>query len=333
MASIRRISINPPLINSSCPWASELDQLQALFDCPYTGAVTTRTATLTGFAESAEHGVVFTSDTVSSQNSYGYSPHPLAWYIDAVRSILARSPDSKKPIIISITSSSPVSLDTMLSMIRALRTELGDATCETSRIAVELNTSCPNIQGSPPPAYTPAALAPLLSVLARHFTADPTFALGIKLPPYTYSTQFSGLLSALTDVLQPNPDGSSRRLSPIAFITSTNTLGQTLLFDTQIQQSNLKTSQVPFALPTPLGGLAGDSIHSLSLGNVYTLRRMLNEHGELSMHEIAIIGVGGVTSRDAHRRMREVGASVVACATYLGHEGVRAFELLSLNDK
>ena len=57
MATIRRITINPPLINSSCPWASEKEQLQDLFNCPHTGAVTTRTATLLGFPENEEHGV------------------------------------------------------------------------------------------------------------------------------------------------------------------------------------------------------------------------------------------------------------------------------------
>jgi dihydroorotate dehydrogenase (fumarate) len=57
MGFIQRLVISPPLMNSSSPWASERDQLQEIFDSPYTGAVTTRTATLTGFRETSEHTV------------------------------------------------------------------------------------------------------------------------------------------------------------------------------------------------------------------------------------------------------------------------------------
>lgn len=57
MVSIRNITISPALINTSCAWASDEAQLAALFDCPYTGAVTTRTATLGGFDEDASHTV------------------------------------------------------------------------------------------------------------------------------------------------------------------------------------------------------------------------------------------------------------------------------------
>ena len=57
MAVIRRLVVSPPLMNSSSPWASEQNQLQELFDSPHTGAVTTRTATLTGFGETSEHTV------------------------------------------------------------------------------------------------------------------------------------------------------------------------------------------------------------------------------------------------------------------------------------
>jgi dihydroorotate dehydrogenase (fumarate) len=57
MVKIHRIFISPPLINSSCVWASELHELEELYKSPFTGAVTTRTATLTGFAEDSSHTV------------------------------------------------------------------------------------------------------------------------------------------------------------------------------------------------------------------------------------------------------------------------------------
>lgn len=57
VAQIGRVTISPPLINTSCAWAGEKHELQALFDCPFTGAVTTRTATIDGFKEDATHTV------------------------------------------------------------------------------------------------------------------------------------------------------------------------------------------------------------------------------------------------------------------------------------
>lgn len=51
MAKLHRLLVSPPLMNSSCAWASEEKQLRELYECKYTGAVTTRTATLNGFTE------------------------------------------------------------------------------------------------------------------------------------------------------------------------------------------------------------------------------------------------------------------------------------------
>src|ERR1700761_7488167 len=42
--------ISPPLVNSANPWATTLEQLKELYLSPFTGAITTRTCTLNGFA-------------------------------------------------------------------------------------------------------------------------------------------------------------------------------------------------------------------------------------------------------------------------------------------
>jgi hypothetical protein len=57
MAVLHRILVEPPLLNSACAWASDLNQLTELYDCPFTGAVTTRTATKGGFKEDVTHMV------------------------------------------------------------------------------------------------------------------------------------------------------------------------------------------------------------------------------------------------------------------------------------
>lgn len=57
MVLLNTIEINPPLLNSSCAWSSDLRQLTDLYESPYTGAITTRTATLHGFKEDDSHTV------------------------------------------------------------------------------------------------------------------------------------------------------------------------------------------------------------------------------------------------------------------------------------
>ena len=232
----------------------------------------------------------------------------------------------------------------MLDSIQRLRTKLRDGEGTSSRVGIELNTSCPNITGSPPPAYHMADLTPILDVLARYFWEDRTLMIGLKLPPYVYSTQFDDLLRSVATYSQSDPNDESRRISPFAFLTSVNTLGQTLFFAEQtVPLPGSKAEAAPtaseeastptgFALPTVIGAMAGEALHPLALGNVYTLRRLLDKHEESSLREISIVGVGGVTTREAHVRMRRAGASVVACATILVQNGVKIFGKLSITD-
>jgi dihydroorotate dehydrogenase (fumarate) len=268
--------------------------------------------------------VVFANDTLSSLNSYGYSPYPLATYLSWVQGIIESDPMSSKPFIISITSSSPENLGSMIDNIQTLRTRLGDRG-DISRIAIELNTSCPNIKESTPPAYSFPSLTPLLNVLSEHFWNDETLTLGLKLAPFVHAAQFSDVIRGISSFSKPDVYGKNR--NPFAFLTSTNTLGSCLLFSDQITKPVSK--ETLFAVPPVLGGLAGESIHALSLGNVYKFAQLLSSSSDDAVRSISIIGVGGVTSKEAVMRMKSAGATAVGCATYLGREGVSAFAQLS----
>ncbi|KAF8845476.1 FMN-linked oxidoreductase [Paxillus ammoniavirescens] len=326
MVEIHGITISPPLVNTSCAWASDEKQLTELFDCPYTGAVTTRTATLGGFKEDSSHTVAFLKDSLSSLNSYGYSPHPLFNYVGPqgwVRRILKRSPDSTKPFIISITDSSPEDLRTMLNSIQGLR---AFNPSWASRVAVEFNASCPNIKGHPPPSYDFPSLRPFLDVFSDFFWKDQTLTIGIKLPPYFAATQFVDVVNGIAAYSRPDST-SDRSINPFAFFTCTNTLGNSLVFADQTVDGSGDAGE--FAVPPGVGGLAGEAIHSLSLGNVYSFSRLLAQSQDLALREIVIIGAGGVTSPEAVSRMHRAGAKVVGCATLLGKLGVAAFEHIS----
>jgi dihydroorotate dehydrogenase (fumarate) len=266
-------------------------------------------------------------DSLSSLNSYGYSPLPLHQYLEWIRGFLGDG-RSVKPFIISITESNAEKLSEMLVTIQQFRTS---NSAWRSRIAVEFNSSCPNIKGHPPPSYHLPSLKPFLDVLANAFQGDSTLTIGLKLPPYIIATQFHDIIEYVSSYTHTMKD-SGKRTNPFAFFTCTNTLGNSLVFaDQALAGPEANTDMSAFAVPPGLGGLAGEAIHALSLGNVFTFSRLLAESDDTAMREIIIIGAGGVTSPEAVERMNRAGAKIVGCATLLGKEGVKAFEILSGN--
>lgn len=216
----------------------------------------------------------------------------------------------------------------MMQAVQSFRAKLKD-NLEHATIAIELNTSCPNIPGAPPTGYTFPSLMPLLLVLKEEYAKDQTLTIGLKLPPFVYRGQFLTVLDGIKELCfsAPGDDISGAKRCPIAFFTCTNTLGNALLFTEQ--SNNASSPGDHFAVPTALGGLAGDALHALSLGNVYTFVELLKEADNDCLKAITVIGVGGVTSKEAAARMRRAGASVVGSATLLGKEGVAAFKNLA----
>lgn len=177
---------------------------------------------------------------------------------------------------------------------------------------MEINLSCPNIPNKPPPAYSRSSLGAYLKVLKAEKAkfGDPGVSIGIKTPPYTYHDQFQTLIDALLEV---HPE------CPIDFITATNTLGSCLLFSDGNGAAALQSLS-----GAGIGGMAGAPLHPLALGNVKTLRSMLDKHSQLK--SIDIIGVGGVSDRAAFDRMTAVGARAVGVGTALGRRGVVVFQ-------
>ncbi|KAH9836609.1 uncharacterized protein C8Q71DRAFT_50016 [Rhodofomes roseus] len=343
MTSVNTMLIDPPMLNSSCLWASDIEQLRDLYACSHTGAVTTRTATLHGFKENESNAVVFTADRLSTLNSYGYSPYPLSQYLDWVRELLNTPETHAKPIILSITASKAEDLAQMVRDIQNLRADLRSKSSAISTydlanyVAIELNTSCPNIPSAPPPSYYLPALRPHLDVLVAATRADPSLTIGLKLPPYPDVTRIRDVVYCLAEYTIDEPDAEGAR-SPFAFLTCTNTLGGSVVFAGEIDLSSAPPSlgsdpaPTAFALPTALGGLGGERLHALALGTVLGFSRALAAHPSPAVRAIKVIGVGGVKDRASADRMRAAGACAVACATGLGREGVKVFEKIALGE-
>jgi dihydroorotate dehydrogenase (fumarate) len=314
------LTIDPPLLNSATPWATDLQDLLAIASCSSTGAITTRTSLINGFDHQHEqHQYLFfnpasttpnegnssvqeppkghAADATASLNNLGYSPIPLGGYLDFLSEIARLLPHLRKTFIVSVTGS-PQDIQESYTRIEAASKSL------PFLLAMEVNLSCPNIPGAPPPAYDGAALEKYLVLLPKH----PSFPVGIKTPPYTHHGQFATLIQSLR-----------MAASSLSFITATNTLGSCLIL--QGNDSDPLGPQLP---GTGIGGMAGPPLHPLALGNVATLRKMLDQMPELG--HIQIIGVGGVRDGEGYRRMRTVGAYAVAVGTGLGKQGPGVFE-------
>lgn len=218
-------------------------------------------------------------------------------------------PDEKrehKPFIVSVTGSAEAVAD-CYRKIQDTQAGLSNPLC------MEINLSCPNIPDKPPPAYSASALAEYLRELAAVNTpsGQRRVAIGIKTPPYTYHDQYKALIDAL--LAGSNPD------CPVDFITATNTLGSCLV----LKDAN-GTPALDSASGAGIGGMAGAPLHPLSLGNVKTIRSMLDQHENLKA--IDIIGVGGVCDKASFDRMKSVGAKFMGVGTALGREGVAVFD-------
>lgn len=323
---MQKLAINPPLLNAPCPWCSELDNLRALYACEHTGAVTTRTSMLTPYPHdwAVNQYVLFdstaqqpagvntqnaTQQQTASLNTIGLSPNNLATTLSFIRTISAELTveSSNKPFIISVFGS-PEEVGECYETISAFQNEV------KMPLAVEINISCPNIPGKISPAYSAEELLPYLTALQTTLRklnlGEKALPVGIKIPPFTYQNQYDELLNGLRQAVENGQN------LPIGFITSTNTLGSSLL----LQQGKAVLNS---EAGSGIGGMAGTAIHALSLGNVYTLRQMLQSEPALS--HLQIIGVGGVNDTAGFERMRTVGADFVGVATALGVKGIGVF--------
>lgn len=318
-----RLEVIPPLLNSANPWATTLEDLTALYECPHTGAVTTRTSLVAGFPHdpSIHQFTLFDTATHKSQqdrtkllglenaslNNLGYSPIILKTYLDFIHTISA-SPScrSDKGFIVSVTGS-PEDVVECYKLIAHAQTSV------KFPLAMEINLSCPNIPGKPPPAYNSDSLLKYLNKLDQIISDSdlPRIPFGLKTPPYTYSKQFEELISALEQT------STDDKTCPVSFITATNTLGSSFVL------ADAEDSGP--ALPgTGIGGMAGAPLHPLALGNVRTIRKMIDE-SKYALGHIQIIGVGGVLDTAGFKRMKAVGADIVGVGTGLGIKGLDVF--------
>ncbi|KAH8196972.1 hypothetical protein TruAng_008866 [Truncatella angustata] len=242
----------------------------------------------------------------SSLNTLGYSPVLLKEYLAFIKAISDDLPEpSKKLIIVSVTG-------TPDEVAQCYKEVAEHSKMVQMPLALEINLSCPNIPNAPPPAYSGESLLLYLKALREIISTDdqPRIPFGLKTPPYTHAGQFETVIGALR--AQGSP-------CPVSFLTATNTLGSCLV----LEDINTDTGE-PKLPGLGVGGMAGASLHPLALGNVATLRKILDQAEETK--NVKVIGIGGVEDAAGYRRMKGVGACAVGVGTALGRKGLEVFK-------
>jgi len=188
-----------------------------------------------------------------------------------------------KPIIASVAGLSVEDYEKMVSAFQNSDVDL-----------IEVNLSCPNLEGKPQVAYD---LEQTEKVLHRISSLGKK-PIGLKLPPFydfVHHKQMANLIKRYN----------------ICFITCMNSVGNTLIIDPETEAPVIKPKK-------GFGGLCGDYIKPIALANVRAFYELLD-------NKISIFGVGGIkTGIDAFEFLL-VGADAVQVATTFEKEGPTCF--------
>jgi len=163
---------------------------------------------------------------------------------------------------------------------------------------IEINLSCPNIEGKPQIGYDFKQVEKILKKISN-LGKKP---IGLKLPPYfdfVHQKQIAELIKKYK----------------ISFITCINSIGNTLVINPKTETSIIKPKK-------GFGGLCGDYIKPIALGNVRAFYELLR-------NKVSIIGVGGIKSGLDAFEFLLAGADAVQIATTFEKEGPVCFKRIN----
>lgn len=267
------------IFNASGPWCTTEEELHAL-GASASGAIVTKSCTLEPREGNPEPR--YRDLPMGAVQSMGLPNLGYDRYIE----MLPRLKKYSKPIIASISG---LSLADNLHIVQAFQGSEADA--------LEVNFSCPNIAGKPQLAYDFEQMEQALSAICQ-VNSKP---LGIKLAPYFDMSHFDSAATILNRF-------------PISFVTSINSVGNTLVIDPGTESTILKPKG-------GFGGLCGQYVKPVGLGNVHALRERLNSN-------IQVVGVGGVNTGTDVFEYLLAGADAVQIGAYYQQQGPACFATL-----
>ncbi len=268
-----------PILNAAGVRDADSTQLNTIINS-WAGGVVTKSATMKPREGNPEprmkglpHGCI---------NSMGLPNHGIDYYLDYA---IKNEGKNNKQVILSIAG---LSIDENIQLLKKIQ----DSDYQG---LVEMNLSCPNIDGETQIAYDFDSVEAILNQAFEFFTKP----LGIKLPPYLDFYQFDSIAKVLNKY-------------PITYVNAINTIGNGLVVNPETEQTLIKPKG-------GFGGISGEYIKPTALANVRALRLRLNP-------EIKIIGTGGIhTGEDVFEHIL-CGADAVQIGTYFGFDDTPVFE-------
>ncbi len=264
-----------------------LSQLKKIADSG-SGAITLKSATLEARKGNENPKYIVKSDLIPgcTLNSMGLPNEGIQKTLEYVQDLKNYT---TKPVVFSLSG---LSLNENLEMIKKVQNQnLADL--------IELNLSCPNIAGKPMVGNDPDQVKNTLDKIRE---IGGNIKLGVKLPGYTDLPIYDQISELLLEY-------------QVDYITCCNTLGNCLVIDPSKESAIIKPKM-------GLGGLAGDFVKPLALGNVWNFYQRLQG-------KVQIVGVGGIrTGTDAFEFLL-AGADAVQIGSTFAQEGIGSFDRIN----
>ncbi|HHZ82534.1 MAG TPA: dihydroorotate oxidase [Nitrospirales bacterium] len=278
-ASIAGITFPTCIMNAAGARCVTAEELEAIGNSR-TGAIVTKS--MTRDARDGNPSPRYVAFPHGSINSMGLPNLGHQAYVD----LIPRLKEFNKPVIASVAGFSPDEFVDIATAIDAVKPDL-----------MEINLSCPNIEGHPQIAYDFDAAEQLLTRIRKVVNRP----MGTKLPPYFDPVHHDHMASILEQCR-------------VDFISVINSIGNGLVIDPE-------TDAVVIKPKGGFGGLGGAIIKPVALANVRAFA--LRFQGR-----IPIIGVGGIeTGQDIYEHLL-AGASAVQIGTAFVEEGTQMFARL-----
>lgn len=295
--------LDNPFINASgchCNIDEELDQL---IKSPYCYGVVSKTCT--EYSRTGNETPRYHHDSTLSINSMGLPNMGLDYYLDYFKKCGTTN-------ALKMISIGGLSLEENKIILEKIITSHYNE--YTNLDAIEINMSCPNIDGHGQLGYDYENMDNYLSELLNIITSIEKknegklkLLVGLKLPPYFDMSQFETVASIINKHINQSKH--------IDFITCINSIGNGLVIDTDTEKVVIKPKN-------GFGGIGGSVIKPTALANVRKFYELLGD-------KLFIIGCGGITcGEDAFHHLL-AGASMLSIGTQLVKEGPEAFERIS----
>jgi len=278
--NIRNVEIDPGVMNAACNIAKTPEDVET-FANTRSGAIVVGSITVEP-REGNPEPRWYVGDGYAL-NSFGMPNGGVEYYSEHLPEMITTAHESGKKLILSVAGFNVEDY----RQLAALAEQYGPD-------VIELNLGCPNIAGKAIASFDREYIQQILDATSE----ETNLPLTVKLSPYSNPLELNAVAELIAD--SGVVDG----------VVTSNTFPNSLTFN---------EDGTPVLAMTQGGGLSGEAIRPLALGQVAAFRRQLPEH-------IAVIGAGGIETKEHVALFKRAGANAVQAATLVVRDGHAAID-------